>query len=78
MVNFISSSSPWQGRWNRFQSAGAIEHRKVLPANMVGWQEKFWIVESIERIKPQHFDFRDSLLMKFAWSAHMGICSEWL
>ena len=30
-----------QGRRNGFQSGGAMEHRKVLSATMVGGQENF-------------------------------------
>ena len=68
----------WQGRWNGFQSIGAMEQRKVLSATMIDWQEKFWIVDALERPKQQHLDLGDSLLMKISWSAPVGISSEWL
>ena len=32
-----------QGRRNIFQSAGAMEHWKVLGTTMVGRQEKIWL-----------------------------------
>ena len=36
----MSITTTQQGRRNGFQSGGAMEHWKVLPAIMVGWQEK--------------------------------------
>ena len=36
----MSITTAQQGRRNGFQSRGAMEQRKVLPATMVGRQEK--------------------------------------